>query len=436
MLADQLRLLLDYYLRPWVAASNTMDRGRLAGAVLLAALTATLWQGPWQLAQRDAMRLGAEIERIHDDSGGKEPTPEQARRLQQLSRQMLDRYAPPAAQQAARWAGAAPESALRSLVVLAVIFAPVSILLLSRWESMGRSTLLLTQNLAALVSCLMLAWTASHLPWAILGFWWTTPWLGWAMLAHFLVLAALSLRTVLGSSLAPAAGTALVSVAAAAGGGILADASGGAVFILASPCVLYYLWSRFHGDLGALGSALRHQQSFRRHLEALTLNPRDADAHYQLGLLYRQRHDLAQAESRFRQAVEIDVEDADYLFQLGRLLREQGKAEEALGWLRQAAQRNDKASNSEVWREIGGAQLTLGRHGEAVGSLARYVERREYDPEGLVLYGQALRELGQGAEARQAFERAVEAVRTMPNYRKGETRRWGSQAKRELSSLG
>ena len=41
---------------------------------------------------------------------------------------------------------------------------------------------------------------------------------------------------------------------------------------------------------------------FRRSMEAATINPRDASAHYQLGLIYQYRRQYAEAISRFRKS--------------------------------------------------------------------------------------------------------------------------------------
>ena len=96
-----------------------------------------------------------------------------------------------------------------------------------------------------------------------------------------------------------------------------------------SPWLLYYFWGSFSGTARASFEGLRNRQGFRRYLESTTLNPRDADAHFQLGLIYRDRRNLAEAETRFRRASEIDPEDADYQFNLGRALRELGRPDEA-----------------------------------------------------------------------------------------------------------
>jgi tetratricopeptide (TPR) repeat protein len=51
---------------------------------------------------------------------------------------------------------------------------------------------------------------------------------------------------------------------------------------------------------------------------------------------------------------------------------------------------------------------------DARGMLADYTNRRPYDPEGLYYYGQAMEGLGRKEEARELYQRAVEADRTPP----------------------
>ena len=80
---------------------------------------------------------------------------------------------------------------------------------------------------------------------------------------------------------------------------------------LASPFILYYLYMAFRGDLGAIGQSFRSRQNFKRMMEASTLNPHDADAQYQLGLIYQQRRQYSEAIARFQAAVKIDKMEAD-----------------------------------------------------------------------------------------------------------------------------
>ena len=66
------------------------------------------------------------------------------------------------------------------------------------------------------------------------------------------------------------------------------------------------------------------------------------------------------------------------------------------------------------------------------GISGRYIERRPYDPEGLFYYGQALEGLGRIAEARSMYERAIEAARTAPRYRRQVTAKWSRLAQKQI----
>ena len=74
---------------------------------------------------------------------------------------------------------------------------------------------------------------------------------------------------------------------------------------------------------------------------------------------------------------------------------------DALARLETALRQNEKHSSSEIHRELGGVYLALDRVPDALRELALYTDRREYDPEGLYYYGQALERSGRAAEARR-----------------------------------
>ena len=69
---------------------------------------------------------------------------------------------------------------------------------------------------------------------------------------------------------------------------------------------------------------------------------------------------------------------------------------------------------------------------EASETLATFVERRSYDPEGLYYYGKTLEHLDDPLQAREIFQRCIEAVKTMPHYRQGD-RKWSKLAKERLT---
>jgi tetratricopeptide (TPR) repeat protein len=207
---------------------------------------------------------------------------------------------------------------------------------------------------------------------------------------------------------------------------------GGVLRYVASPFILYYLWLAFRGDVGDLSQAFRSRQNFRRLMDAAALNPHDAEPHYQLGLIHQQRRQYAQAIAEFRRAIEIDKTEVDAQFQLGRIAREQGRLDEAMQYLETAAALDPKHSFGDVWREIGATHLAAGRAEAAEAVLSPFVERRPYDAEGLYWLGDALAKLGKESEAKEAFRRCIEAVETLPNYRRGLMGKWRKLARERV----
>jgi tetratricopeptide (TPR) repeat protein len=203
---------------------------------------------------------------------------------------------------------------------------------------------------------------------------------------------------------------------------------------LFSPFLLFYAYSMFRGDIGDIGFSLRQRQGFRRSMEAATINPRDASAHYQLGLIYQYRRQYAEAISRFQKAVEIAHDETDAHFQLGRIAREQNRLQDAINHFGVVLEQDDKHSQSEIWREIGATYLAASMFAEAKDALGKFIERRPYDPEGLYYFGKTLEHLEQRDEAREVFGRCVEAVNTMPSYRYREQRKWDKLARDRLSA--
>jgi tetratricopeptide (TPR) repeat protein len=170
-------------------------------------------------------------------------------------------------------------------------------------------------------------------------------------------------------------------------------------------------------------------------LEAAAINPHDADAQYQLGLIHQERRQSTEAIRRFQAAVAIDPEETDAQFQLGRIAREQGRIEDALARFRIVLKQDEKHNLSEIRRELGAAYLAAGRFEDARRELEIYTDRRPYDPEGLYHYGQTLEALGDAAGAREMFRRAVEAARTAPRYRRRFTARWSRLAQKQAGRL-
>ncbi len=205
--------------------------------------------------------------------------------------------------------------------------------------------------------------------------------------------------------------------------------------IFASPLLLIILFVLMRGYIGEVLRGQRARASFRQNLEAATLNPADASAHYNLGLIHLQRRELAEARARFERATEIDADEVDAHFQLGRVARAEGRLADAIRHFEQVVTRAPAHAQNEVWREIGATYIAAGQHADAEEPLHRFLEQRQSDPEGLYLMGRALAGLGRTREAADWMRACIEAVRTAPAYKYRAEKRWMSEAQQFLRSL-
>jgi hypothetical protein len=455
---SQISLLFGLYVRPLKTFSRVLDEGRLIFAALAAVAVLLVLQVPRAIENQQEehqarMRaIQARVKEAQAKAQGKtkrgassaEQGDDEADTDEDFGGLMAPVSGPPAIGAAMdRFTARNPTQYFSPLIAMAVCFVPMAILVLTMWDNLGGFATILFRDYMALLVCCLLAWTAPYLLLVLVNTGlgamhspaYNHPALWCAAQGYFLILTALALRTLTGTKVVHAAGAAAGGWVSAVGGIWLYGVFGNVTAYFASPFMLYYLYRGIGPQLNGIGSGLRSRQRLKQGLENATLNPRDADAHYQLGLIYAQRRQYDAAIERFRKATEIDANEPDAFYQLGRIAREQGRYGEAIEYCRTAARLDDKHSSSEVWREMGIASFLAGDGAAARESLEKYLERRPYDPEGLCWYGRTMAKLGCAAEARMAFEQAVEAVRTMPPARKRQVRSWESEARRELKKL-
>lgn len=388
MLLQQLGLLISLYTSPLKAASRIIDEGRLWFAVIAAALP-LIWM-------RAVIGTSVDLATV-----------------------------------------------IKVLAALAFGFVPGAILVATIARAHESFSVTFRRDFLPFLTCVLMSFAAAYLPVAAVSM--ALPSsvlrlsLGGIALIWFVVLAACCTRTLWGTGYWVAAGSVAAGFAAAAGVLVVSFVLGRFVYYLASPWVLYYVWTLLGSNVRELGGGLRSRQHLKNQLEIATMNPRDADAHYQLGLIYQERRQYDEARKRYQRAIEIDPKEAEPFFQLGKVALEEGKAEEAIGYFTSAAALDDKCCSHEVWRELGRAYLKAGRPEEACAALAKYIDRRPYDPEGLYYQGEALLAAGRVAEAKRAFSECKAAVDSMPPQRRRQVARWGrmaSSALRAASSTG
>ncbi len=449
MLIENVKLFFKLYVRPLSALSDSIDRGSLLiGAVLvtgvafLMALTVTnrLYESyeavPIMPAEQQLPKLPPQMQG--------DPEAEQAYReaVEEYESQMPHARRLPLpliGNWGWRLVSFNPTSMFATALSLAALYVPGAILalvLIARNASFGVA---FRRDYGSLLICTLMAWAASHLPFALAGAAFTKMGtqtgasanvflLLWLLAnLYFGALMVGALRTACGASVKHAViVVCLVWVVLRADSWLFSIATWSPFLTLiwVLPLVL--------GAVYGVRASHIQRQSFRRYLDSCTINPRDAEAHYQLGLLYQQRRQYGEATARFKRALEVDPREPDANFEMGRVAREQGRLQEALNHFSIVLEHNDKYRQSEIWREIGATYLEAGMHDEALNALKKYIERRPYDPEGLYHLGETLRNLGRTDTAREIYQQCIEAVSTMPYYRRNEVGKWSRLARARM----
>lgn len=334
-----------------------------------------------------------------------------------------------------------PDRFYQPLLLLSVFYIPALILLMSFFGRVGSFGLVVRRDYGTLAVCALNAWAAAHLPFAIVGIILSTqavdPMVYLALWASsgliFGVLMIFALRTIFGANY----GIAILTISIA----WLSMSLGMYIFRFVSPWmfspfILFYAVIYFGGFLGGevrgFGNAFRQKQNLKRFLHNATVNPKDADAHVQLGLIYLQRRQEAKAFEHLNKAIEIDRNEVDANYELGKLARAKGDLQSALDHFAVVVEQDDKHALSEVWREIGATYLDANMLTEARDALEKYTERRSADVEGLYYLGKVLKAQGETDKAKEVFAEAVASANASPSYKRRTTKNWSKLAQKEI----
>jgi tetratricopeptide (TPR) repeat protein len=204
--------------------------------------------------------------------------------------------------------------------------------------------------------------------------------------------------------------------------------------VFGSPFLLFFLYMLLRGYFSDIMGSHRAKAAFKQNLESATLNPADASAHYNLGLIHQNRGELDAARERFERALQIDAEEIDASYQLGRIARQQKRYADAIHSFEHVVARNPAHSQHEIWREVAATYIAAGQFEDARNALDQFLEQRPSDPEGLYLMGRAHAGLGHKREATSLMQACIEAVKTAPAYKYRASKRWLNEAQQFIKS--
>ncbi|HKQ76202.1 MAG TPA: tetratricopeptide repeat protein [Blastocatellia bacterium] len=335
------------------------------------------------------------------------------------------------------------KAAVMVVLFVAVIYVPFSILIANLFERRASYSLVIREEYASVASCTLFSLTAAllvALPAAIIIGRQSAALRNEAVMGYlimlvmmpmpiFAALMTITIGTTFRIGWAAAAVTTLISFLSLLGSSLLMQAMN---FVCASPFLLLLLIFLLRDRIDEFVGATRSRQSFKQNLQAATLNPADASAHYQLGLIYQKRGELDAAVGSFKRAVEIDPSETDAHYQLGRIARQNGRLNEAVQHFERVIQLDQSHSQNEIWRETGLVYYDAGQYPDALEMFDKFLDKRPSDAEARYWRGMTLNKLGRENEAIQEMQNCVESVRTAPAYKYRFDRRWMNQAENFL----
>jgi tetratricopeptide (TPR) repeat protein len=189
---------------------------------------------------------------------------------------------------------------------------------------------------------------------------------------------------------------------------------------------LGYQWFRGHF------SSRTSEHVFQQHLQTLTLNPQDADAHFQLGLIDLKRRNLDAARRYFENALKIDPNDPEYHYYLGRVYESKEQWAPALEHYEETYRLNPEYGLGDIFREVGKGYLHTGNIEKGIEFLKFFLTKRGSDPEGRYWLAVALQRMGDTEQMRVQLKMIVEQARSNPRFFRKENREWIYRARTML----
>jgi len=173
-------------------------------------------------------------------------------------------------------------------------------------------------------------------------------------------------------------------------------------------------------------------RDFQRNLQALTINPQDADAHYQQGVIHLNRRNTDAALGYFETAVKITPQVAEYHYYLGRACELKGNWPKAMEHYEETYRLDPEYGQGDIFREVGKAYLNTGNVEKGKEFLDFFLSRRDADPEGRYWLAIALQKSGDVEQSRFQLNRIIEQARVNPRFFRKRNREWIYRARKQL----
>ena len=190
--------------------------------------------------------------------------------------------------------------------------------------------------------------------------------------------------------------------------GLLSDTVIKAQILLQNYPESFLIWNILGAARKGLGKVHEAQEAFRR---ATQINPRYADAHYNLGIILQDLGNLDKAIEAYQRAVQIKPDYADALTNMGNVLKDQGKFGEAVVTYERLIK--IKPNLPEAHNNLGVALQEQGKLGSAIAAYKRAVQLKPKYASAYFNMGNALKDQCKFDESMAAYQFAIQC---MPDF--------------------
>jgi tetratricopeptide (TPR) repeat protein len=201
-------------------------------------------------------------------------------------------------------------------------------------------------------------------------------------------------------------------------------------FFLVALLYLGFQWLRTYS------SSRTGERAFQQHLQTLTRNPQDADAHYQLGVIHLKRGNAEAARRCFVKALDIDPRDPDYHYSLGRTFELNGEWAPALEQYEETYRISPDYRLGDIFREVGKAYVNAGDVEKGIEFLKYFLDKRASDPEGRYWLAVALQKSGDTEQMQVQLHMILQQSRSNPRFFRKENREWIYRARMMIRETG
>ena len=161
------------------------------------------------------------------------------------------------------------------------------------------------------------------------------------------------------------------------------------------------LWSLLGVSAAQIGKLDKAVDAFKK---ALSIQPNNADAYYNLGNVLHKQGKLEEAVEAYKKLISIKPDNAEAYLNIGNVLHEQGKLEEAVSNYNKAI--SIKPEYADAYNNLGNALKNQGKLEEAIEAYNKVLSIKP-DTDTYYNMGNALKEQGKLDEAVEAYNKAI-----------------------------